>query len=96
MNSEDKFALAWTRAGGFFHRFDGQDHACMPIDQWRQFGPCSAVPAGFVLVPESCTQQMADAAFLYARDSVGMSWHGCWKAMLAAAPRIAHQKPPHD
>ena len=25
----------WTNAGGFFYRFNGVDHACMPVDNWR-------------------------------------------------------------
>jgi hypothetical protein len=40
----------WTARGGFFHRFDGEDHACIPLKAWRATptsAPVQAEPPEF-------------------------------------------------
>lgn len=38
----DEQTTQWVADGGFFHRFGGEDHACMPLSAWRASRPAAA------------------------------------------------------
>lgn len=46
-------AAAWTAAGGFFQRFNGVDHACMPVPDWRWFLETARKRAAIASAPQA-------------------------------------------
>lgn len=51
----DEQTTQWVADGGFFHRFGGEDHACMPLSAWRASRPAAAAPTRWAMCPETET-----------------------------------------
>jgi len=64
----DEQTTQWVADGGFFHRFGGEDHACMPLSAWRASRPAAAAPtAEQILALERRSPMSDDEALRFGR-----------------------------
>jgi hypothetical protein len=73
MPNEDQLAAQtahWVTLGGFFQRFSGEDHACIPLPAWRALMALWGTFAGDVS-SDKAAQIVIEARQAYLRDVLG-------------------------